>query len=161
MRNGTVVGKRRGQWLTSQMPAPAEATAASHPPQSRMSAVAGSALVAALCGVLLAAFANSVSSSLLARAAVVTGGGVLGGAVGRIWGAVIGVVAGVIVAAALAVLGGSPAGVVFLIAGCAAVGAWLQWSYNAGTRSRPTGWARCRGQDEGRSTLESPAARGS
>jgi hypothetical protein len=100
--------------------------------------------VGVLGGAVLAAFAQSVSASLLAKTAVVIIGSVIGGAAGRGWGAVYGLVCGAVVAAMLSAVGGSILGVPALVVGCAALGGWLQYAHRGADPTSGERACRCR-----------------
>jgi hypothetical protein len=94
----------------------------------------GRALLGALCGVLLAAFATSVSGSVLGVSTVILVGVVIGGAASRLPGAVVGALYGGLAAFALSAMGGSAPGRVLTVAACALLAGWLQWTRHGRAR---------------------------
>ena len=97
----------------------------------RIAAAAGNALVGGLAGVLLAAFAHSVSSSALGVVAVILAGALIGGGAGRFPGAVMGALYGGLFAAFCSLLGGTVHGVSLTAVACVLLAGWLRWKIPA------------------------------
>jgi hypothetical protein len=94
----------------------------------RFAASIGSAAVGGLCGVLLAAFGNSISGSPLGSGVMIGLTVLAGGRLGRLPGAVLGGVCGMLLVALGSLVGGSIVGIVLTIVGCSLLGGWLRWA---------------------------------
>lgn len=104
----------------------------------RLTAATGSALLGGLCGCILTAFGNTISSSRLGMGTTVVLTALLGGLLGRFPGALLGGMGGVLLVAFGSLIGGSVAGVVLTILVCTLLGGWLRWAHDArGGRSGP------------------------
>jgi hypothetical protein len=99
-------------------------------PWKMLGAATGSALVGAICGALLAAWGNTVSTSPLGAGAVLVLATGLGALSRRFSGVFLGAICGVLLAAFGFLVGGTILGVVLTITGCALLAAWLQWVYD-------------------------------
>jgi hypothetical protein len=93
----------------------------------RFAAVSTSAVVGALCGIMLAAFASVISGSLLAVLVTILLCTAIGAWTGRLTGAVLGAMGGVLATAFGYVLSSTPLSVVLTIVACALLGGWLRW----------------------------------
>jgi hypothetical protein len=111
----------------------------------------GSVTLGACCGVLLAAFGNSISGSSSGVVVTIFLAGALGAWIGRLSGAVVGAIGGALLVALGSVIGGSPGGVVLTIAACALLAGLCRWLHDA-REARLPNWEKilsdCRTKEE-------------
>jgi hypothetical protein len=98
---------------------------------NKLGTATGAALVGAICGTLLAAWGNSVSSSPVGVTAVIVLAAGLGALTRRIAGVLLGGICGSLLASFGSLVGGTPLGVVLTITGCALLAAWLKWIHDS------------------------------
>ncbi|MCC7423623.1 MAG: hypothetical protein IT428_25430 [Planctomycetaceae bacterium] len=87
----------------------------------------GAAIIGALCGGMVAAFAAAISGSPLSMSITVAIAGFLGCQVRGLRGLIAGLVFGILIVAFGSVIASSFIGVVFVIVAGASLGAWKEW----------------------------------
>lgn len=92
----------------------------------RWTAVVSGCLIGGLCGALLAAFGNTVSSTELGIGVTIVLTTALGAWLGRVPGAILGMLSGILLVAAGSVAGGSPLGAALTMSLGAALGGYLE-----------------------------------